>query len=342
MRSGPDENRAETSAGQAKMATRDLIDPVRVRAWFNRWADRVSGGDFLLREVSERMLDRLAYIRLNPQRVLDLGCGDGADMAALRNRYPQAFLLGVDFAEAALKAAQQQSKAGEGGLGLGAIWRSIRVWQARLQNALARQQQATHPVAWVAGDATALPLASRAVDLIWSNGLLHWHNNPPEVFAECQRVLQVDGLLMFACFGPDSFKELRAACEAAAQGSAAQHALTFVDMHDLGDMLVHAGLATPVMDMERLTLTYATPEALLAEVRTLGGNVLKARPRGLSSSAYWQKVRAYLDGLRTVDGRIPLTIELVYGHAWKPQPKQTGDGRAIVQFHPNRPVRTNS
>ena len=96
------------------------------------------------------------------------------------------------------------------------------------------------------------------------------------------------------------------------------------------------------MDMERLTLTYANPEALLAELRTLGGNVLKARLRGLSSRAYWQKVRTYLDSLRTVDGRIPLTIELVYGHAWKPQPKQTGDGRAIVQFHPNRPARTDS
>jgi malonyl-CoA O-methyltransferase len=149
--------------------------------------------------------------------------------------------------------------------------------------------------------------------------------------AEAQRVLEVGGLLMFSTLGPDTLKELRAAF---ADGYA--HTQRFIDMHDLGDMLVACGFADPVMDMEVLTLTYADFDDLLGELRAAGsGCAMRARRHGLTGRQSWARVRAACEGLRR-DGRLPATFEVVYGHAWKAQPKQAGDGRAIVRFDPPR------
>jgi malonyl-CoA O-methyltransferase len=151
--------------------------------------------------------------------------------------------------------------------------------------------------------------------------MLHWHPTPERVFPEWKRVLRVDGLLMFASFGPDTLRELRAAVS-----EVLPHArpVPFVDMHDLGDMMVACGLATPVMDVEHLTLTFRTPQDLLREVRALGANPRDDRWPALPSG---RRARLLLDALaarRTADGRIPLTFEIAYGHAWKPVPRVEG------------------
>jgi malonyl-CoA O-methyltransferase len=186
----------------------------------------------------------------------------------------------------------------------------------------------------LSGDFGNLPFGPNSIDLVWSNLALHWHPQPDKVFAEWRRVLRVDGLLMFSNFGPDTFKELRAAF-AALDGT--PHALPFVDMHDFGDQLVEAGFSTPVMDMEHITVTYDTVAALLADVRALGGNPLSTRRRGLVGRAAWQRMLAALEQQRRPDGKLGLTFEVIYGHAFRPVPKTTAAGEAIVRFQPRPP-----
>ena len=166
--------------------------------------------------------------------------------------------------------------------------------------------------------------------LVWSNLALQWVGSLPGALAELHRVLEVGGLLMFTTFGPDTLKELR---DAFTGIDARPHVSRFADMHDVGDMLVEAGFADPVLQMEMMTLTYADAPALLRDLKAIGAtNATRGRERGLMGRGRWQRVLAALDGLRTSgpEGRIPATFEVIYGHAWKAAPRRTAEGHAIV------------
>jgi malonyl-CoA O-methyltransferase len=178
-------------------------------------------------------------------------------------------------------------------------------------------------------DIARIPLATRSFSLVWSNMALHWAADLQSAIGEFHRVLEVDGLLMFSTLGPDTLKELRSAFSAVAGGP---HVHGFIDMHDLGDMLVGAGFAAPVMDTETLTLTYTGVDAMAADLRSTGQTCsLASRSRGLLGRRHWQEVQASLEK-HAREGRLPATMEVVYGHAWKPAPRRTGDGRAIVNL----------
>jgi malonyl-CoA O-methyltransferase len=291
------------------------IDPDRVRALFSQ-PQRVAPSDFLRREIAERMFDRLALVKIAPQRVLDAGCGPGADLPLLQKRYPAAQIIGVDAAPAMLGAASVPAP----------TLRSLNQMLSRLLPAKAGVDLAC-------ADFGSLPFGPNSLDLVWSNLALHWHPQPDRVFAEWRRALRVDGLLMFSNFGPDTFRELRAAFAAMDESP---HALPFVDMHDFGDQLVEAGFSTPVMDMEQITVTYDTPAALLADVRAFGGNPLATRRRGLVGRAAWQRMLVALEQQRRPDGKLGLTFEVIYGHAFRPAPRVTAEGEAIVRFQPRR------
>lgn len=158
--------------------------------------------------------------------------------------------------------------------------------------------------------------------------MLQWLHDPLPALKEIHRVLEVGGLLMFSTLGPDTLKELRASLPA----SSAEHLHRFIDMHDLGDALVGAGFSDPVMDMEMLTVTYTKLDDLFHDLRASGStNAALSRPRGLVGKNHWQQMRAAYEALRR-DGRLPATVEVVYGHAWKAAPKVADDGRAIVRF----------
>ncbi len=293
------------------------IDRERVRALFNR-PERIAPSDFLRREIASRMFDRLELIKVGPQRVLDAGCGAGADLSLLQKSYPAAHILGIDAAEAMVRAAQGPA-----------------VKQSSLNQLLSKLLPAKTGVDLLCGDFAELPLGPNTVDLVWSNLALHWHPQPDRVFAEWRRVLRVNSLLMFSCFGPDTLRELRAAF---AEADLAQHALPFVDMHDFGDQLVEVGFSTPVLDMEVITVTYDTPQALLADVRALGGNPLSTLRRGLMGRQAWQRMLATLEKGRRADGKLGLTFEVIYGHAFRPAPKMTSKGEAIIRFDlPRKP-----
>jgi malonyl-CoA O-methyltransferase len=288
------------------------IDHRAARRASSRAAATYAGAAVLAREVEARMLERLQYIKLAPQRVLDAGCGDGHGARRLAEVYPGAQVLGLDFAQPMLQAAHGR-----------------RAW---LRRAIAGER-----VAYLCADLAAVPLAAASVDLAWSNLALHCVGDPLPALQELRRVLKVGGLLMFSCYGPDTLKELKRAF-AAHDGAAHVHA--FIDMHDLGDMLSACGYAAPVMDMELITITYADADGLLADLRATGQvNALAGRRRGLTGKGVFSAMRAaYADQRR--DGRLPASFEIVYGHAWKPQQRLAADGRAIVRLEPPRAKRT--
>lgn len=292
------------------------IDLHHVRALFRR-PERVEPSAFLRREVANRMHERLQLVKLAPQRVLDAGCGTGADLAMLHRDYPAAQVLALDASEAMLRAAQQ----------LGAP-------QSAITQLMSKLLPSKSGIDALCGDFAELPLARNTVDLVWSNLAMHWHPQPDRVFAEWHRVLRVNGLLMFSCFGPDTFQELRAAFS---EVDLAPHSLPFVDMHDFGDQLVEAGFSTPVMDMEKITVTYDAPEKLLNDVRAFGGNPLSTRRQGLLGRAAHQRLLDGLNRQRRADGRIGLSFEVIYGHAFRPAPRMTNEGEAIVRFMPRPP-----
>jgi malonyl-CoA O-methyltransferase len=154
-------------------------------------------------------------------------------------------------------------------------------------------------------------------------------NELPRAFAEARRVLRVGGLFTFTTFGPDTLKELAGAFQ---RIDGHTHVNRFVDMHDLGDLLVDAGFADPVMDMEVLTVTYPSPHALMRDLKAIGAtNATRGRPRGLTGRGRIARVVAQLEKLAR-DGKLPATYEVVYGHAWKGEPRKTAEGLPIVKL----------
>jgi malonyl-CoA O-methyltransferase len=188
----------------------------------------------------------------------------------------------------------------------------------------------------ICADMGRLPLESRSVSLVWSNMALHSSVDAPTTLAEYNRVLEVEGLIMFSTLGPDTLKELRSAFAGFSQ---AAHVHSFIDMHDIGDMLVAAGFAAPVMDTETITLTYADFAGMTADLKSTGQVcALTGRSRGLSGPRMWKTVAESL-GRFARDGRIPATVEVVYGHAWKAAPRKTPEGDAIVNFRSDSRLR---
>lgn len=295
------------------------IDIRRVRHLFAR-PDLVAESAFLRREIAGRMHERLALVKIAPQRLLDAGCGEGVDLPLLQSTFAGCQLLGLDASAAMLGHAQEHQNSA-----LTSMRRLLTRWLPGSAEAGLSSSGSL-----VCGNFAQLPLANNSVELVWSNLALHWHPQPDRVFEEWRRVLRVDGLLMFSCFGPDTFKEIRAAFSGIDE---TPHTLPFVDMHDLGDMLVHAGFATPVMDMETITVTYDSVDKLMADVRAWGGNPLSNRRAGLIGRSGWERVVTALEQGRRVDGKLVLSFEVIYGHAFKPVPRQTGSGESVIQWN---------
>lgn len=175
------------------------------------------------------------------------------------------------------------------------------------------------PKRWLGGASCAVqPIPEGGVDLLWANMALHMAADPQALIEQWHRSVAVDGFLMFSCLGPDTLKELRALYAALGWAPPGHE---YTDMHDWGDMLVHAGFAEPVMDMERVVLTWSTPEAALAELRGLGRNLHPARFAGLRGRRWRGQLLQALEGLRAPaeeGGRIALTFEIIHGHAFRP------------------------
>ena len=284
------------------------IDKRVVRLRFDRAAASYDRAAVLQHEVGQRLLERLDLVKLVPDRILDVGSGTGRLGSALIRRYPNAALVEVDLSLQMLR----QGRPREG-------------WWRRLVSTPRGAKRYR-----VCADMEQLPLEPNTVGLACSNLALAWSSRPQVVLGELRRVLTRGGLLMFTSLGPDTLKELRSTVDALGTPGPTH---PFIDMHDLGDMLVASGFADPVMDVEHLTVTYADSAQLLAELRAVGGgSALASRKSGLRGRAWPARVSAGYERFRR-DGRLPVTVEVIYGHAWKPEeaPRLLEDGRAIIR-----------
>ena len=272
---------------------KNRIEGRLARKAFNLAAQSYDAAATLQREVADRMLERLDYIRLEPVRILDVGAGTGYCSNKLLSRYPAARVHQLDFAHGMLKQARK-------GLGL---------WH--------RFKKKTN---FVCAEAERLPYADASMDLVVSNLTIQWCSDLSVVFSEFKRVLKPGGLLMFTTFGPDTLKELRRAWSTVDNYV---HVNSFIDMHEIGDLLVQTRFADPVMDTEFLTVTYKNVFALMRDLKQLGAhNVNTARSPGLTGKSGLQKMVNAYEEFRAGD-ELPATHELVYGHAWVAEHEET-------------------
>ena len=267
------------------------LDPLAVRAALRRLA-RAPQPPWLHGEIARRMADKLALIRLQPGRVIDWWSGLGAGAGLLEQAYPKAQHLRVepDAAWAARSRAQAQ-----------------RPWWTAAR--------------WTGGEpqvATEADEIAAGAGLVWANMMLHAVVDPVALIERWHGLLRVDGFVMFSCLGPGTLRELRTLYARLGWPAPTPG---FVDMHDLGDMLVQAGFADPVMDQETLTLRWNNPRALLAELQLLGGNTAPDRWPGLRTPRWRARLERELEALAAPDGTLGLSFEVAYGHAFKGAPR---------------------
>ena len=260
-----------------------------VQASFDRASATYEAAAVLQARVSNELLERLVPFDFKPAVVVDLGAGTGRMTGELKKRYRRSLVVAIDLAPGMLQEAR-------------------------------RHQQFLRRFERVCGDAMRLPLADASVDVIVSSLMLQWCDPPDQAFAEIRRVLKPDGFVAFSTFGPDTLRELRSAwAEADGVGGVEQtynHVNHFTDMHDVGDAVVRAGLSEPVLDVDRVQLTYPDAMALMRDLKAIGAhNVTAGRPRGLVGRARMQRMQQAYETFRR-DGCLPATYEVVYGVAW--------------------------
>lgn len=269
------------------------VDRRAMRSSFERAATSYDRAAILQQEVAQRLVERMQLMTMQPRQILDAGAGTGFCSYLLGARYPKAKIISLDIAHAMLQQAKRK--------------RSL--WQ-RLQRQFS----------YITAEVEHLPLADASVDLIVSGLTLQWCEDLTAVFREFRRVLAPGGLLLFSSFGPDTLKELR---HCWAQADSQPHVNQFLDMHFVGDALLQAGFADPVMDMEHLTVTYADAKKIMLDLKHVGAhNVIKGRATSLTGKSKLQAVYQHYESFRR-NGVLPVTHEVVYGHAWVSEQPQT-------------------
>jgi len=258
------------------------LDIEAIRRAFDRASASYDEAALLQAEVRSRMLDRLDLVELKPRIAVDAGCGTGHGSRALLRRYPGCQVIALDLSEGMLARARRQ-----------------RHW---LRTPLP-----------LCADSARIPLTDDSVDMVFSNLMMQWCNDLDSLFAEYRRILKPGGLLTFSTFGPDTLRELR---EAWSTADGFVHVSRFIDMHDIGDAMVRAGLAEPVLDVEQFCMTYGALTDLMRDLKAIGAsNAASGRRRGLTGRGRLRAVETAYERFRH-EGRLPATYEVVYGHGW--------------------------
>lgn len=274
------------------------IELEKVRSLFDK-PDRTRDSQFMRREVASRMDERLSLVKLDPEFILDAGCGSADDMPALARRFDGSRVLGLDMSWPVLDGVKHAYR--ESGTIAG----------------------------YVCGNFAELPLEKDSIDVIWSNLALHWHPEPVQVFREWNRVLKPNGLLMFSCFGNGTFEELK---NSFSDIDSYSHIHLFENMIQLGDGLIEAGFAEPVLERERIDVTYKDVGKLLADVRAFGGNAMSGRLKGLFGKMGYQKLLKLLEESRDGNGNLSLGFEIIVAHAFKKDDALPA-GEKVIRFY---------
>lgn len=283
------------------------MDRSRIRRAFDRAAPGFTQVGFLHSELRGRLLERLSFIRIEPEWILDLGAATGAGTGALAELFPESRIVALDWSIGMLR----EFDAAASGSGEPCDEKSL------------------NPISSVCADAHTLPMQDRSIDLIFSNLLLQNYQCPIEMLTEARRVLRYPGVFLFTTLGPDSLQELRRAWQHADRYS---HITEFMDMHDLGDALIQAGFAEPVLARESLRVTYPSLPPAIADLRAVGSiNSTRERNRGLTSRKAWARLTEAYEQFRDAEGKLPVTIEVIYGLAWSGQ-RRAGPRSADGEF----------
>ena len=277
------------------------IDRQAMRAAFEKAASSYDAAAVLQQEVANRLVDRMDVMSMKPVSILDAGSGTGFVSQLLAERFPKAKITALDLAYNMLKQAKNK--------------RTFKQrWNKRFN--------------YVNAEVENLPFADASVELVISGLTLQWCQDMPKVFKEFKRVLAPGGLLLFSSFGPDTLKELR---HSWAEVDDVPHVNAFADMHDVGDALLQSGFADPVMDMEMLTVTYKDVKTVMKDLKQIGAhNVMQGRSHTITGKNKLQKMIKAYEQFR-VDRLVPVTHEIVYGHAWVPEQKNS-DSAVVVPF----------
>ena len=264
----------------------------------NQAAKNLPKLEFIYDSIAKRMIDRLNYIKLNPISILDIGSGLELDARLLQNKYPTTKIYKLDIAIDILKLAVKKSN----------------LMQKIFKN---NKNQDL-----ICANANSLPLLSNHFDIVWSNLTLPYINNIEDYLKEIRRVLKVEGCFFLSGLGVDSLEELR---------RVGLSTYNFPDMHMIGDILVKLGFSNPVMDMEYITLEYDDFKLLLEDIKVLGLGFMVENPSGLTKSEYFKLEDRFKQ--ITKNGKIPLTLEIFYAHAWKDKIHlDLPENQKVIQF----------
>jgi len=281
------------------MSDRKLIhlDMKKRRRSFERAANSYDKAAVLQREIGDRLVSRLDYVKLDPHAVLDLGCGTGYISEKLMQRYTKAHIFATDIALNMLHKTAEK----------GGWFRKPYI---------------------LCSEAECLPFSDDSFDLVMSNLMLQWCADLPRVFTGVNRILKPDSLFSFTSFGPDTLKELRESWQCVDHHP---HTNPFADMHDVGDALMQAGFQQPVLDMEMITVHYPSLHALMMDLKNIGAsNATLERQRGLTGKQTLKQLEEAYQSFRLSDGSYPLSYEVVYGHAWSSAGITIGNGRTVI------------
>jgi malonyl-CoA O-methyltransferase len=307
-------------SGNSPFNQPQFFDQARVRRAFDRAAENYEKFAVLQNEVCRRLLEKLDIVKITPELILDAGAGTGSAIPSLFTRYKKAQVVALDLSENMLNKSARH----------GSFFRSPHL---------------------VCADVEQLPFADNVFDLVFSSLSMQWCNDLNAAFVEAKRVLKPGGLFVFTIFGPDTLKELRSSWR---QADGANHVNRFIDMHDIGDALLHDGFAEPVMEAEMMTVTYRSVDEIMHDLKAIGANVTARSEcgvaesslssgivdnniiaKGLGGKSVLRAVRDNYEQFRQ-DNLLPATYEIIYGHAWQPRAvevKKISGNSQIVKFH---------
>jgi len=261
---------------------------------FSKAANSYDEFAFLQQEVASRVFERLDYMRVDPRKILDVGCGTGACSRQLRDTFPKAKVAGIDIAQGMIDKAKGS-------------------------------QKLFNKIDYQLADADQLPFEDNYFDLVFSSLTIQWMPELKKTFNELHRVLKPGGLILFSTLGPDTLIELR---QSWLQLDDDVHVNDFVDMHIVGDEVFNASFENTVMDRDVIVLTYETMIGLMRDLKAIGAhNIDSERQKGMLGKNKFNQLKSEYDKFRTSDGVLPATYEVIYGHAWK------RDGKPQKDYH---------